>query len=122
MIEMHIFHLVIPRDCLRYECRRMTVTFLDYSRRANIFSPSTQTTRASTPGVSMGGHPAGITVDAVREQLAALGHDDVSDDVIASFLDSLMAHQVNVDSSLLPVENVAAANGADDEQRRRRIT
>ena len=28
----------------------------------------------------MGGHPAGITVDAVREQLAALGHDDVSDD------------------------------------------
>ena len=61
----------------------------------------------------MGGHPAGITVDAVREQLAALGHDDVSDDVIASFLDSLMAHQVNVDSSL-PVENVAAANGADD--------
>ena len=81
MIEMHIFHLVIPRDCLRYECRRMTVTFLDYSRRANIFSPSTQTTRASIPGVSMGGHPAGIAVDAVREQLAALGHDDVSDDV-----------------------------------------
>lgn len=115
MIEMHIFHLVIPRDCLRYECRRMTVTFLDYSRRANIFSPSTQTTRASTPGVSMGGHPAGITVDAVREQLAALGHDDVSDDVIASFLDSLMAHQVNeVNVAPLPVENVAAANGADD--------
>ena len=63
----------------------------------------------------MGGHPAGITVDAVREQLAALGHDDVSDDVIASFLDSLMAHQVNeVNVAPLPVENVAAANGADD--------
>ena len=62
----------------------------------------------------MGGHPAGITVDAVREQLAALGHDDVSDDVIASFLDSLMAHQVNV-VNVAPVENVAAANGADDD-------
>ena len=61
----------------------------------------------------MGSHPAGITVDAVREQLAALGHDDVSDDVIASFLDSLMAHQVNVAPA--PVENVAAANGADDD-------
>jgi len=41
----------------------------------------------------MSGHLAGITVDAVREQLAALGHDDVSDDVIASFLTSL-DHQV----------------------------
>ena len=37
----------------------------------------------------MSGHLAGITVDAVREQLAALGHDDVSDDVIASFLTSV---------------------------------
>ena len=43
----------------------------------------------------MSGHLAGITVDAVREQLAALGHDDVSDDVIASFLTSL-DHQVGM--------------------------
>ena len=43
----------------------------------------------------MSGHLAGITVDAVREQLAALGHDDVSDDVIASFLTSL-DHQVGI--------------------------
>lgn len=60
----------------------------------------------------MAGHPAGITVDAVREQLAALGHDDVSDDVIASFLDSLH-HQVN--DELAPVEKVAAGvDGAED--------
>ena len=43
----------------------------------------------------MSAHLAGITVDAVREQLAALGHDDVSDDVIASFLTSL-DHQVGI--------------------------
>ena len=75
----------------------MTVTFFLPSA-PHIFSrarlrraahTTTRATRASTPGVSMGSHPAGITVDAVREQLAALGHDDVSDDVIASFLDSL---------------------------------
>ena len=47
----------------------------------------------------MSGHLAGITVDAVREQLAALGHDDVSDDVIASFLTSL-DHQVGIGNNL----------------------
>ena len=47
----------------------------------------------------MSGHLAGITVDAVREQLAALGHDDVSDDVIASFLTSL-DHQVGIGHNL----------------------
>ena len=54
----------------------------------------------------MGGHPAGITVDAVREQLAALGHDDVSDDVIASFLDSL--HRQANDVAPPPVETTDA--------------
>ena len=47
----------------------------------------------------MSGHLAGITVDAVREQLAALGQDDVSDDVIASFLTSL-DHQVGIGHNL----------------------
>ena len=56
----------------------------------------------------MGGHPAGITVDAVREQLAALGHDDVSDDVIASFLDSLHRH-ANVAPP--PVETCVTCRG-----------
>ena len=34
---------------------------------------------------------AGISVDAVREQLAQLGHDDVSDEVIREFLKQLSA-------------------------------
>ena len=100
--DRYVFSLSAPHIFSRARLRRAAHT-------------TTRETRASTPGVSMGGHPAGITVDAVREQLAALGHDDVSDDVIASFLDSLMAHQVNeVNVAPLPVENVAAANGADD--------
>ena len=57
----------------------------------------------------MGSHPAGITVDAVREQLAALGHDDVSDDVIASFLDSLH-RQANVAPP--PVETILISSNA----------
>ena len=93
--DRYVFSLSAPHIFSRARLRRAAHT-------------TTRATRASTPGVSMGGHPAGITVDAVREQLAALGHDDVSDDVIASFLDSLHRH-ANVAPP--PVETCVTCRG-----------
>ena len=60
----------------------------------------------------MSGHLAGITVDAVREQLAALGHDDVSDDVIASFLTSLY-HQVGIGHNLTSTSSSGSMMNSD---------
>ena len=60
----------------------------------------------------MSGHLAGITVDAVREQLAALGHDDVSDDVIASFLTSL-DHQVGIGHNLTSTSSSGSMMNSD---------
>ena len=60
----------------------------------------------------MSGHLAGITVDAVREQLAALGHDDVSDDVIASFLTSL-DHQVGIGNNLTSTSSSGSMMNSD---------
>ena len=60
----------------------------------------------------MSGHLAGITVDAVREQLAALGHDDVSDDVIASFLTSL-DHQVDIGHNLTSTSSSGSMMNSD---------
>lgn len=96
-------------DSLSRHCRHFFILSRAYISAVHT---ATRPTHAVVTVVSMAGHPAGITVDAVREQLAALGHDDVSDDVIASFLDSLR-HQVN--DELAPVEKVAAGvDGAED--------
>ena len=102
-------------DSLSRHCRHFFILSRAYISAVHTATRPTHAVVTVVTVVSMAGHPAGITVDAVREQLAALGHDDVSDDVIASFLDSLMAHQVNVAPA--PVENVAAAAA---RRRRRR--
>ena len=45
---------------------------------------------------------AGISVDAVREQLAQLGHDDVSDEVIREFLKQLTADAAFLEEPAVP--------------------
>ena len=45
---------------------------------------------------------AGISVDAVREQLAQLGHDDVSDEVIREFLKQLTADAAFLEDAAVP--------------------
>ena len=45
---------------------------------------------------------AGISVDAVREQLAQLGHDDVSDEVIREFLKQLSADAAFLEEPAVP--------------------
>ena len=48
---------------------------------------------------------AGISVDAVREQLKQLGHDDVSDEVIREFL-----KQLSADAAFIETPAVAFAS------------
>ena len=54
---------------------------------------------------------AGISVDAVREQLAQLGHDDVSDEVIREFLKQLSADAAFIaeDAAVPPQAGPAAS-------------
>tara|TARA_B110000977_G_scaffold53398_1_gene72566 strand:+ start:37197 stop:38390 length:1194 start_codon:yes stop_codon:yes gene_type:complete len=50
---------------------------------------------------------AGISVDAVREQLKQLGHDCVSDEVIREFLIQLAAEQLTADAAFIETPAVA---------------
>lgn len=51
---------------------------------------------------------AGISVDAVREQLAQLGHDDVSDEVIREFLKQLTADAAFLEDAAVPPQAAPA--------------
>ena len=51
---------------------------------------------------------AGISVDAVREQLAQLGHDDVSDEVIREFLKQLTADAAFLEDAAIPPQAAPA--------------
>jgi hypothetical protein len=57
---------------------------------------------------------AGISVDAVRELLAQLGHDDVSDEVIREFLKQLTADAAFLEDAAVPPQAAPAHARADD--------